>query len=84
MSAAIKDNVDEIAPMFCVSGRFEAVCCAFDKEFSLCANYPKGWGVLFRWWMKEQYSGVLLFHVERACKGRMDVVPMASLAIYYD
>ena len=34
--------------------------------------------------MKEKYSGALLFHVERACKGRMDVVPMASMAIYWN
>ena len=60
------------------------MCRAFDKELSLCANYPKGWGVLFRQWRKEKYSGVLLFHVERACKGRMDVVPMASMAIYWN
>ena len=84
VSAVIKDNLDEIAPEFRVSARFETMCRAFDKEFSLCANYPKGWGVLFRQWMKENYSGALLFHVERACKGRMDVVPMASMAIYWN
>ena len=80
--AVIKDNVDETAPEFRVSARFETMCRAFDKQFCLCANYPKGWGVLFRQWTKEKYSGALLFHVERACKGRMDVVPMASMAIY--
>ena len=34
--------------------------------------------------MKEKYSWVLLIHVECACKGRMDVVPMASMAIYWN
>ena len=34
--------------------------------------------------MKENHSGELLFHVECACKGRMDVVSMASMAIYWD
>ena len=45
-------------------------------------NYPKGWGFNFCQWMKENHSGDLLFHVERSCKGRMDVVSMASMAIY--
>ena len=30
--------------------------------------------------MKENHSGELLFHVERDCKGRMDVVLMVSMA----
>ena len=34
--------------------------------------------------MKERHSGGLFFHVECASKGRMDVVSMASLAIYWN
>ena len=82
MSTLIKDNLEENAPELRVSPRFENMCRAFDKEFSLCANYPKGWGSNFRLWMKENHSGELLFHVERACKGRMDVVSMVSMEIY--
>ena len=55
----------------------------FDKEFSLCANYPKGWGSNFRQWMKENHSGEMLFYVERACKGRMNALSMASMEIYW-
>ena len=73
VSTLIKDNLEEIAPELRVSPRFENMCHAFDKEFSLCANYPKGWGSNFRQWMKENHSGELLFHVERDCKGIMDV-----------
>ena len=79
VSTLIKDNLEEIAPELCVSPRFENMCRAFDKEFSLCANYPKGWGSHFCQWMKENHSGELLFHVEIACKGRMDVVSIASM-----
>ena len=82
VSTLIKDNIEEIAPELCVSPRFENMCRAFDKELSLCANYPKGWGSNFCQLMKENHSGELLFHVERACKGRMDVVLMESMAIY--
>ena len=84
VAAIIRDNLDEIAPELRVSPKFETLCRAFDKEFSLCANYPKGWGAQFRPWMKDRYSGALLLHVERACKGRHDVIPMASLAIYWN
>ena len=84
VSKQIKDNFEEIAPELCVSPCFENMCSAFDKEFSLCANYPKGWGSNFLQWMKENYSGELLFHVERDCKGKMDVVYMASMAIYWN
>ena len=34
--------------------------------------------------MKENHSGELLFNVERACKGRMDVVSMSLMAIYWN
>ena len=52
---AFKDNLEEISPELRVLPRFDNMCRAFDKEFSLCANYPKGWGSNFRQWM--------LFHV---------------------
>ena len=34
--------------------------------------------------MKENHSVEMIFHVERACKGRMDVMSMASMAIYWN
>ena len=73
-----------LAPELRVSSHFENMCCNFDKKSSLCANYPKGWGSNFSQWMKDNHIGELLFHVERACKGRMDVVLMASMAIYWN
>ena len=69
VSTLIKENLEEIAPELRVSPRFENMCRAFDKEFSLCANYPKGWGSNFRQWMKENHSGELPFHAEHACTG---------------
>ena len=64
-----------------MSPHFENMSRDFDKEFSLCANYPKGWGSNFRQWTKENHSGELLFHAERACKGKIDVVLMVSMEI---
>jgi len=44
----LHDNLDEIAPEFRVSCSFVTFAWAFDKMFSLCANYLKGWGEVFR------------------------------------
>ena len=58
---------------------------AFDKDFSLGVIYPKGHGGLFRQWMKVNYPGELLWHVERAASGgRQDVASMAALAIFWN
>ena len=79
------DSLDEIAPDLRVSPGFISFARAFDKMFSLCANYPKGWGEIFRQWMKENHTGELLFCVERAASGgRQDVASMAALAMYWN
>ena len=84
LKAHLQDSLEEIAPEFRVSASFNSFAHAFDKMFSLCANYPKGYGELFRQWMKENHQGELLLHVERATGGRMDVCSMAALAIYWN
>ena len=43
----LKEILDEISPIHRVSTSLNAVLKAFDKEFSVCANYPKGHGKLF-------------------------------------
>ena len=58
--------------------------CAFDKEFSLCANYPKGHGALFREWMKSNHPEELMLHVTRSGGNRMDILLEASPAIYWN
>ena len=57
---------------------------AFDKEFSLCANYPKGHGELFLIWLRERYPDAMLFHAERAGGGRQDLALMALLPIFWN
>ena len=81
----LHDSLDEIAPEFRVSPSFISLARAFDKEFSLTANYPKGHGEIFGQWMKENHKGELLFHVERAVKDvRQDVSLMATMAMYWN
>ena len=60
-SEFLKESLDEISPIHCVSTSLEAVLIAFDKEFSLCANYPKGHGELFLTWLRTKYPNELFF-----------------------
>ena len=83
-SEFLKDCLDEISPILRVSTSLDAVLIAFDKEFSLCANYPKGHGELFLTWLRTKYPNELLFHVERSGGGRQDLALMASLPIYWN
>ena len=57
-----------------------ALIRAFDKEFSLCANYPKGHGELFC----ATHSGELLLHVERSSGSRQDIFVEGAPAIYWN
>ena len=85
LRAKLSDSLDEIAPELRVSPGFISFARAFDKMFSLCANYPKGWGEVFRAWMKDNHPGELLFSVERAVSGgRQDIASMAALAIFWN
>jgi hypothetical protein len=64
-----------------VSTMFTPFARACNKEFSPAVNYPKGHGELFAEWMKENYPGELLFHVESTHGSRQDIIFTAALAI---
>ena len=57
---------------------------AVDKEFSLPANYPKGHGDWFKFWMKKNHPGALLVPVERSTGGRMDMSCEGAGAVYWN
>ena len=85
LKAHLHDSLDEIAPEVRVSPGFVSFARAFDKMFSLYANYPKGWGKIFRQWMKDKHRGKLHFHVERAVSdGRQDIASMAAMAMFWN
>ena len=63
LRAHLNDSLDKVAPELQVSPGFMSLACAFDKMFSLCANYPKGLGEVFCQWIMDNHSGELLFHV---------------------
>ena len=86
VAAALKimvmDTLEEIAPELRVSCVFSAFVQAFDKFFSLSANYPKGQGEMFAEYMKEHIPGEMLLHVEGAQGSRHDLSFMAAPAVY--
>ena len=84
LSDFLEDSLDVIDPRLRVSTGMEGILRACDKEFSLCANYPKGHGELFYAWMKENHPGNLLLHVERTAGSRQDIVVEGAGAIYWN
>ena len=48
LTALLQDSLENIDSHLRVSTSMSALIRAFDKEFSLCANYPKGHGEEFK------------------------------------
>ena len=63
LRAHLNDSLDEFAPELRASPGFMPLACAFEKMFSLCANYPKVLGEVFSQWMMDNHYSELLFHV---------------------
>ena len=80
----LSDELECIDSRLRVSPNIEMVLRAVDKEFSLCANYPKGHGELFCKWMDQYHPGTLLLHVERASGSRQDLCVEGAGAIYWN
>ncbi len=78
----MQEELDQIDDFLRVSTSFEALLRALDKEFSLCANYPKGHGEQFLAWILKHHPGALLFHVERAAGSRQDFAVEGAGAVY--
>ncbi len=57
---------------------------AVDKEFSLPANYPKGHGDMFKYWLELNHPGALLVPVERSSGSRQDLACEGAAAVYWN
>jgi hypothetical protein len=77
----LRDSLGKIDSSLRISTMFTPFARAYDKEVSLAANYPKGHGELFAAWMKENYPGELIFHVESTHGSRQDNMFTAALVI---
>ena len=56
LNAYLSDMIENIDTSLRVSSSMSALLRAFDREFSLSANYRKGHGMLFNEWMKEYHA----------------------------
>ena len=82
LTVELKESLDKIDSRLRVTTLWLAFARAYDKEFSLAANYPKGHGALFLAFVRKYYPGILLFHVESTHGARQDIMYSSALAIY--
>ena len=59
----VTDSLEKIPPELRVTCVYSAIARAWDKFFSLCANYPKGQGEHFAAWLRVNKPGTPLYHV---------------------
>ena len=78
----LQDDLEAIDFRLRVGTSFDGVLRACDKEFSLCANYPKGHGDMFKEWAQRCYPKALLFHVVSTSGGRQDMCCEGAGAYY--
>ena len=67
-----------------MSPDLDHVICAFHKEFSLTANFPKRYVEKFLEWMIKNYSKEFLMHAERATGSRQDLITMGAGPTYWN
>ena len=80
----LQDELEIIDSRLRVTPNIDMILRAVDKEFSLCANYPKGHGEIFGKWMNDNHPGTLLLHVERASGSRQDLCVEGAGAVYWN
>jgi hypothetical protein len=64
LTEILSNSLAKIDSSLLVSTMFTAFARAYNREFGLAVNYPKGHGELLAEWMKENHPEELLFHVE--------------------
>ena len=78
----VTDSLEKIPPKLRVTCVYSAIARAWDKFFSLCANYPKGQGEHFAAWLRVNKPGTSLYHVVGTQGSRHDLCLIAAPAIY--
>ena len=82
LRVVVSDSLEQIPVELRVTCIFTAIARAWDKFFSLCANYPKGQGEHFAAWLRVNKPGTALYHVVGAQGSRHDLCLEAAPAIY--
>jgi len=78
LQVVVSDSLEQIPPELQVTCIFLAIARAWDKFFSLCANYPKKQGDHFDAWLRVYKPGTALYHVVGAQGSRHDLCLMAA------
>ena len=84
MTDFLGESLDNISSFLRVSPDLAHIICAFNKEFSLTSNYPKGHIEQFRTRMMKRYPSEFLMHIERATGSRQDIITMGAGPIYWN
>jgi hypothetical protein len=82
LKVKLKDDLEAIDARLRVVPDMSLILRACDKEFSLCANYPKGHGDMFKEWIMRCYPRAILFHVVSTDGGRQDMACEGAGALY--
>ena len=78
----IREELYETESRLRVLASIKLVIFAVNKDFSLCANYPKGHGNLFRDCIETYHPGALLLHFEIVSGSHQDLVVEGSGEMY--
>ena len=78
----VADDLNELPSIYRINLDIDDLFRCIDKEFSKTANYAKGHGSEFFWWMKEFHPDAYLFPVVRALGGtRQDLCVEGAPAV---
>jgi hypothetical protein len=69
ISDVLEDDLKSLPPIFRVSIDVDDLFRCIEKKVGPTANYAKGDGALFLYWMKEYNPGAYLYPIARACGG---------------
>eukprot|EP00956_Cyclotella_meneghiniana_P014747 scaffold22205_cov76-Cyclotella_meneghiniana.AAC.14 len=82
MREVLADDLIELPAIYRINLDIDDLFRCIDKEFSKTANYAKGHGSEFFWWMQEFHPDAYLFPVIRALGGtRQDLCVEAAPAV---
>jgi hypothetical protein len=80
----LPDDLGDIDHRLHFSTMFDAILWALDKAVSLPANYPKGFGDMFKHWLLKYHPGALLVPVQRTAGSRQDLATEGAGAVYWN
>ena len=69
LTDVLLEDLEQIPTIYRVSTDISSLLIATEKYFGIQANYIKGKGSMFLWWLRTYHPGVYLYATMRACGG---------------